>query len=107
MNILKDAESNAIVGLGTNQHTCANTSLYVVDVRTTIVPTSGLSIVINLNGSPVATSTAPGSNDIFASLHASMECVPTDIITVVLSSSTLQDILNLNNVKSVISINRV
>jgi hypothetical protein len=107
MNLLKDSESNAVVGLGTSQHTTANAGLYEVDVRSTIVPPSGLSIVINLNGSPISTSAAPTINDVFAGCHAEFNCAIGDVITVVLSSSSVQDIVGLQNVKSVISVIRL
>ena len=107
MNILKDSESNAISGLGTSQHTCVYSQLYKVECKSTIVPTSGLSIVINQNGSPIATSKAPTANDIYAFVSAAIEATAGDIITVVLSSSLIQDSVNLNNVKSIITIDRV
>jgi hypothetical protein len=65
--------------------------------------TSGLSIVVNQNGSPIYTSTAPTVSQSALQFKVSFTASATDVITVVLSSSNAND-EQLNTVKSTVSI---
>ena len=102
--VLKDSESNVATGLGTFSYTALVAGLYNVASQSSVVPPSGLSVVINKNGSPVATSIAPSAAAQVVDIQAQLSCAINDVITVVLSSSTASDLV-LNNVKSIITIN--
>lgn len=100
---LKDSQSNIEIGLGTFTHTTAHTAIYFVSSQSSVLPPSGLSVVINKNGSPVVTSAAPSAAEQLVSLQTLISCTAGDVITVVLSSSSANDLM-LNSVKTLITI---
>lgn len=102
-NTLKVEQSNVLDGLGTWTHTALKNSMYYCEVRLTEVPASSVSIVINQNGSPVATSTAPAAAQQVVTLQIIMNCTINDVITVVISSSAPID-QQLNTVKSIVTL---
>lgn len=91
------------VGLDTMTHTVLNSTIYSVQVQLTEVPPSGLSVVVNQNGSPVFTAPALSPTQIAQQFKIAINCTAGDVITVVLSSSSAID-QQLNTVKSTISI---
>jgi len=66
---------------------------------------SGLSIVVNKNGSPIYTATAPTATQSAQQFKYSFQATAADSITVVFSSSTASD-KGLNGVTSITSINQ-
>lgn len=103
---LKDSQTNVQGGLGTFTHTCGNTGLYYVSCLSTVIPPSGLSVVINHNGSPVTTSvaTTTASNHVEC-LAPNISCTAGDTLSVVLTSSAASDnVPNVNNVQSLIRV---
>lgn len=102
-NTLKDTQTTIIVGLGTWTYTVVTAGLYFVDATASENPPSGLSIVINQNGSPVATSTAPSVPQQTIGIQKLFPCAASDVITVVLTSSAAND-NQLNTVKTLINL---
>lgn len=101
---LKDTESNIEAGLGTFTYTVPEAGFITFSIQSTIVPPSSLSIVINQNGTPIATSAAPLATQQFVDLTASgVSCAINDAITFVLTSSAAID-AEPQNVKSLINI---
>lgn len=70
-----------------------------------VVTNSALSIVVNKNGSAVLTSSVPTPFQAAYQGKILINCVATDVITVVLSSANAIDKL-LNSVQSIVSINQ-
>ncbi len=99
--------TQAVAGLGTSTYTVITAGAYFVDCQSTLPPSSGLQIVINLNGSPVLTTggatTNPTPTQMSIGGAARILCAATDVITVVLSSSNAVD-ANPNAVKSTINL---
>jgi hypothetical protein len=101
---LKDTESNIEAGLGTFTYTVLHAGIYNFSVQSTVVPTSSLSIVINQNGSPIATSATPSAQQEAINLTASgVACSVNDVISFVLTSAAAIDSEG-QNVKSLINI---
>lgn len=109
--------ANPVSGLGTFAYTCISSDAgpVTVECKSTIPwayagsvqQSSGLQIVINLNGSPVNTATGgtvknPTSTQGSIGNAASFEVAAGDIISVVLSSANAIDAIP-NNVKSTIN----
>jgi hypothetical protein len=101
---LKDYQSNIEIGLGTFTYTAALAGVYFVSAQSSVLPPSGLSIVINQNGSPVMTSAAPSAAEQTVNLQDQINCAASDVITVVISSSNANDLM-LNTVKTIITLN--
>jgi len=99
---LKDYQSNVVGGLGTWTDTITVAGLYNIASNSTVFPPSGLSVIINLNGSPIASSAAPSAAEQVVNVQAtSVPCAVNDVITVVISSSAANDQI-LNAVKTII-----
>jgi hypothetical protein len=93
------------IGLNTTTYTVASGAggIYNVDVKFTELPPSGLSVVVNQNGTPVYTAAALSPTQIAQQFRYAQLYSAGDVITVVFSSSNANDIL-LNSVKSNVSI---
>lgn len=103
--ITKISQTTVINRLDTYNHTAASTSIYGVDVKLSEVPASGISIVVQLNGSTKATSTAPSATQNHIELHTTLNCTATDVISVIISSANAID-KQLNTVQGIIAITR-
>lgn len=90
-------------GLNTYQYTVATAAVHVAKIRVPVTPPSGLSIVINQNGSPIATATVPAALQTHMELTASINCAVNDIITWVLTSSTASD-EQLNTIQAILNL---
>jgi hypothetical protein len=102
-NIINEAHD--VVGLGTWTHTAIATALYNVQVQSTLaLPGSTLNIAIKLNGSSIVNATI-NSGDSRLNLQTVLSCIPTDIITVVLSSTAITD-QHPNHIKTNIQIRK-
>lgn len=97
--------SNIIVGLGTYTFTVTSATAGMITVQATASenPPSGLSIALQKNGSPVATSTAPTTAQGTINIQTTMNCVATDVISVVITSSAAID-NQLNTVKTLVTL---
>ena len=105
-NILQLNQDQPLVGLGTMTYTIPTAGLYFVRVQLTEVPPTGLSVVINQNGTPIFTAPTITPTQIAQQFkYSPIVAAVNDVITVVLSSSAAIDNLpNSNNVKSIITI---
>lgn len=96
-----------VTGLNTYQYTINTAAMHVARVRVSKQPDSGMTITINLNGSPVATTTLvpvePGGGNSTAVISATMNCAANDVVTFVLSSSTSSD-QQLNTIKAILNV---
>lgn len=97
--ILKDQQSNIAVGLGTYTYTVGAAGPFAVSAKCTENPPSSISIVINQNGSPKATSVAPSSAQNHIEVRTNLNCAASDTITIVISSSAPID-NQLNTIKT-------
>lgn len=96
-------QSRTVAGLGTLTFTAPSTIDYSVIVGSTLNPPTGLSIVINQNGSPVVSQPISAPSAMSAGASAIISCTAGDVITIVLSSSVNNDTIA-NNVKTTVSI---
>ena len=102
-NTLNDTQSNIICGLGTWTYTVTQAGPFYVSASSTEVPPSSLSIVINQNGSPKATSTATTASQDRVRISIDLNCAASDVITVVISSAAAID-NQLNTVKTLVNL---
>lgn len=102
MSLMLKANSVAVVaGLETMSFTVSVAGPYFISAIATDCPPSGLSLVINQNGSPIATAITPATFTQTLSTSAHFQGSISDVITVVISSSAFEDQL-LNTVKTTI-----
>lgn len=99
------AGSQVVSGLDTYTFTVTIAGPHFVSATSTDVPLSGVQLVVNLNGSPVATSPAVATSKQAVSVKAAMNCAVNDVITVVISSATALDALT-NNIKTTILLSK-
>lgn len=92
-------------GLDTLNATAAAAGLYNVAVQLTEVPPSGLSVVVNQNGSPVFTAPVLTPTQVAQQFKVGLNCALNDTVSVVISSSSAID-QQLNTVKSTVSFNQ-
>ncbi len=118
-NSLQANTSTVVGGLGTQTYTVtsATAGFLTVDFKCFVpyqasgssndssVTTGGSSlvVVVNLNGSPVLTTSAPSPTQPIVGGSVRLQCVATDVITVVLSSSAPVDNAR-NAIKSIINV---
>lgn len=102
-NILFINQPYVTVGMGTETFTIPTTGLYNVALQSTEIPPSGISIVVNKNGSPIYTAPVLSPTQSAIQFKTGFSAVAADVITVVLSSSNANDLL-LNSVKTSMSI---
>lgn len=93
------------VGLTTATYTVPTNGagLYNVSFQATEIPPSGMSVVVNKNGSPAYTAPAVTPTQSAFQFKTSLLLADADVVTVVLASSTSNDLL-LNSVKTNVSI---
>lgn len=101
--VLRAGESNIVPGLGTSTFTAVVAGAYLINVGTTVVPPSGLSIVVKQNTTTIFTAPAPTVHDKVVKVIVPAELAIGDVVSVILSSTNLQD-APLNNIKSTINI---
>lgn len=102
-NILILNQPRVDVGLQTSTYTVAADGIYNVQVQLSENPPTGLSVVVNKNASPVFTAPVITPTQIAQQFRVAFPLVATDVITVVLASSSAID-QQLNTVKSNVSI---
>ncbi len=91
------------VGLVTDTYTVPSTGLYNLEAQITEIPPSGLSIVVNQNGSPIYTAPALTPTQSAIQFKVDISATAADVITLVLSSSNTND-TQLESVKTNVSI---
>lgn len=102
-NISGIGQAKILTNLDTYNHTALLTSPYVVECNALVIPTSGLSIVIQLNGVTKLTSTAPSDQQQSINARIVLSCTASDVISVILSSAVPMDALR-NDFKAILSI---
>jgi hypothetical protein len=101
---LKDYQQTIGSGLQTYTYTTAAEALFTVNAFTTFNPSSGITCVINQNGSPVGPSSSSGANlpgEI--NMMARINCQVGDVITIVIASSLSPDPSE-TSIKTVVSL---
>ncbi len=98
---IKANSTGAVAGLGTFTFNVLVAGPYYLRAQCTDVPPSGLSIVLNHNGSPVASSPSLNTDVQSIEVESHIYCNVSDVLTVVISSSSTNDQL-LNTVKTII-----
>ena len=91
------------VGLVTDTFTAPSTGLYNLEAQITEIPPSGLSIVVNVNASPVYTAPALTPTQSAIQFKVDLNLTAADVVTLVLSSSNANDLM-LESVKTNVSI---
>ncbi len=95
---------SVVVGLGAvYTFTVPATDMYSIRLGLTEIPPSGLSVVINDNGSPIFTAPVIGQTQIAQQFRLGVKLTAAHVIIVVLASSSANDNL-LNSVKTTVSI---
>jgi hypothetical protein len=97
------SQSKVLSSLDTYNHTAGAAQMYTVNVKMSELPPSGLSIVIQQNGSPMATSVAPAATQGELDLRIVLNCAISDVISVILSSSNVQE-AGRNQIKGILNI---
>ena len=95
--------TKVLSNLDTYTHTTANNGMYKVSIQVTEMPPSGLSVVIQQNGSTKATAAAPAASQSHIELQVVMNTAIGDTLSVILSSSVVTD-QTINSVKGILSI---
>jgi hypothetical protein len=96
---IKANSTQSVAGLGTFTFNVLIAGPYYLRAQCTDVPPSGLSIVLNHNGSPIASSPSLNTDVQSIEIDAHAYCAISDTLTVVISSSATNDQL-LNTVKT-------
>lgn len=102
-NYLIKEQPFVFCGLGTLTYNVTFTGAYNVQVQLSENPPSGLSVVVSKNGSPIFTAPTIAPTQIAQQFRVGFLAANTDVITVVLASSSAID-NQYNTVKSSISI---
>ncbi len=106
MTILPNMEhSQPICTLDTFRHVAQASSMYKVSVDVSEIPPSGISIVIQQNGSTKASSAAPSASQIHVPLDVVLNCAANDNIDVIISSSNAAE-AGINLIKGSINIHK-
>jgi hypothetical protein len=96
-------QTKILNALDTYNHTAGLTSMYFVSISVTEQPPSGMSIIIQQNGVTKATAATPAAAQNHIDLQVVLNCAASDVISVVLSSSTPSD-ENINAIKGILKI---
>ena len=96
-------QTKILTNLDTYTHTAALASMYKVIIQMTELPPSGLSVVIQQNGSTVISAAAPAASQNHIELQTILNCAISDTISVVLSSSQASD-QTINSIKGILKI---
>lgn len=99
--------AGTVEGLGTTTFTVGIAGPHRIGARATMVPTSGLIITINKNGSALATSPTISATEQALSLSAISQCAVGDILTVVLTSTGGNNDIIPNDVKTTVVIDLI
>lgn len=103
---INSSVANSVSGLGTFQRTIGTAGMHRLSIQTMENPPSGMSIVINQNGSSVASASSPAASQQVINLQIVVNCALNDVITFVLSSSAASD-NQPNGVNSLITVDRI
>lgn len=85
------AHTQPISNLDTYVYTMNTTAMHVAKIRMSIIPPSGISILIKQNSSTVATLTTPTAAQGHVELSATINATSGDTVSFVIASSTATD----------------
>lgn len=91
--------------LDTYNYTTDAASMYMVAISLSELPPSGMSIVIQQNGSTKASVSSPAISQNHMDLQVVMNCASSDVISVILSSSNSND-QQLNSIRGTLNIHK-
>ena len=106
---IKESQSNIGCGLGTYTHTVKQAGFFNMSAQCVENPPSGMSIAIQLNGTPIKTGTITSTEVAQQTLNVRIDnvsCAVNDVISFVLTSSAAND-QGLNTVKTTFIATRV
>lgn len=89
--------------LDTYNHTALTTNMYMVSISVSEQPPSGMSILIQQNASTKASFSSPTPTQGVINLQVVLNCTASDVISVVLSSSSAND-KGLNSIRGILNI---
>src|ERR1035441_2803449 len=101
--ITKISQTKVLNQLDTYNHTALSNSMYVVTMKLSEQPPSGMSIVIQQNGVTKASLASPSVQQNHMELIVQLNCSISDVISVILSSSAAIDQLG-NSFKGILKI---
>lgn len=88
---LDPTKVNSHANLDTYTYTVTQAGIWKASIQAYLNAPSSLSVVINKNGTPVATSTAPTTPQINLQMSVNIPCAINDVITFVLTSGNSND----------------
>lgn len=97
------AQTKVLSNLDTYNHTALTAGMYMVAVRATEIPPSGLLLTIQQNSVTKATAALPAASQSHIELQVVLNCAINDVISVILSSGSTSD-TQLNTVKASLNI---
>lgn len=83
--------SKVISNLDTYNYTVQNASVHLAGIVINELPPSGITVTISLNGTPVASTSAPNIAQQVVQLKVAMNCAVNDLISIIVASSTPSD----------------
>lgn len=104
--IISIEKTNVISQLDTYNYTIPASfpsSMATMSIDMSEQPASGLSVIFKKNGSAIATAAAPAAMQNHIPLKVTIACVPTDVLSMVLSSSNIND-QNINAIRGILRI---
>lgn len=107
-NILNNAVSNVICGLGSYSYSAEKNSMYSVSIRCTENVVSNIILTISQSGSATSSisSLLPGVDQMHIELRTVLNCQVGDVITVTISSALSID-NQLNTVTTIVNLHRI
>lgn len=105
VTIVGIGQSKVINSLNTYNHTALNNGMYMVSISLTEQPPSGVSILLQQNGSTKASFSSPAAQQGVINLQVVMNCSVNDVIGTVISSSSAGD-QGLNVIKGILNIHQ-
>lgn len=84
--------SNKVISnLDTYNYTVLSAGMHVAGLAISEIPPSGITITIQLNGSTVASTSAPNLAQQIVQLKTTMNCAINDVISIIVASSSASD----------------
>lgn len=101
--IVNIEQAKVLNSLDTYNYTVQASAMHMVSISVTEQPPSGLSVVIKQNGTTKATAALPAAGQNHVDLQVVMNCVASDVISVVLDSSSNND-KGINEIRATLNI---
>lgn len=101
--ILNGAQTAVINALDTYNYTVKTAAVHYASIQMSVIPASGLSILIKQNSSTIASFSSPAPMQNVIDLACNINAAVSDVISFVISSSSPID-QQLNTIKGIINI---